>query len=66
MNTMQLGREMMKHSGDLKDDRQCCDWARIGQILTQLGTPHMPRSLRELKMADRRVVIHAFKTLQSR
>lgn len=65
MNVTQLGREMMTRSGDLQDDRQCNDWARVGQILTQLGTPRMPKSVRELSLADRQVVIDAIKALQN-
>ena len=66
MNAQQLGREMMTRSGDLKDDRQSCDWARIGQILTMLGTPKMPKSIRDLRAEDRSVVIDAIKALQAR
>jgi hypothetical protein len=66
MNAQQLGREMMSRSGDLKDDRQSCDWARIGQILTMLGTPKMPKSIRDLRAEDRSVVIDAIKALQAR
>jgi len=65
MNAQQLGREMMSRSGDLKDDRQSCDWARIGQILTMLGTPKMPKTVRDLKLEDRSIVIDAINTLQS-
>ena len=64
MNAQQLGREMMSRSGDLKDDRQSCDWARIGQILTMLGTPKMPKTVRDLKLEDRSIVIDAINTLQ--
>jgi hypothetical protein len=66
MNAQQLGREMMSRSGDLKDDRQSCDWARIGQILTMLGTPKMPKTVRDLRPEDRTVVIEAIRTLQAR
>jgi hypothetical protein len=66
MNAQQLGREMMTHSGDLTDDRQSCDCARIGQILTMLGTPKMPKSIRDLRAEDRSVVIDAIKALQAR
>ena len=66
MNAQQLGREMMIRSGDLKDDRQSCDWARIGQILTQLGTPKMPKTVRELRTDDRKIVIEAMNALRTR
>jgi len=66
MNTQQLGREMMTRSGDINDDRQSCDWARIGQILTMLGTPKMPKTVREMKPEDRQVVIDAIAALQAR
>jgi len=65
MNAQQLGREMMTRSGDITDDRQSCDWARIGQILTMLGTPKMPKTVRDLKLEDRSIVIDAINTLQS-
>ena len=66
MNAEQLGREMMTRSGDITDDRQSCDWARIGQILTMLGTPKMPKSVRDLRPEDRTIVIDAIKSIQSR
>ena len=66
MNAQQLGREMMSRSGDITDDRQSCDWARIGQILTMLGTPKMPKSVRDLRPEDRTIVIDAIKSIQSR
>ena len=66
MNAQQLGREMMSRSGDLKDDRQSCDWARIGQILTMLGTPKMPKTVRELRTDDRKIVIEAMNALRTR
>lgn len=64
MNAQQLGREMMSRSGDITDDRQSCDWARIGQILTMLGTPKMPKTVRDMKLEDRTVVMNAITTLQ--
>lgn len=66
MNAQQLGREMMSRSGDLKDDRQSCDWARIGQILTMLGTPKMPKSMRDLRAEDRNIIVEAVRALQAR
>jgi hypothetical protein len=66
MNAQQLGREMMTRSGDLKDDRQSCDWARIGQILTMLGTPKMPKTLHDLKAEDRKIVADAVRQLQTK
>jgi hypothetical protein len=66
MDAMQLGREMMSRSGDLKDDKQCCEWARIGQLLTQLGTPRMPKTFRDMRREDRQVVLDAIKALQNR
>jgi len=66
MNAQQLGREMMSRSGDLKDDRQSCDWARIGQILTMLGTPKMPKTVRDLKPEDRSIVVEAVRALLAR
>jgi len=64
VNAQQLGREMMTRSGDITDDRQSCDWARIGQILTMLGTPKMPKTVRDMKLEDRTVVMDAITTLQ--
>ena len=66
MNAQQLGREMMSRSGDLKDDRQSCDWARIGQILTMLGTPKMPKTIRDLQIEDRNIIVEAVRALQAR
>jgi hypothetical protein len=66
MNAQQLGREMMSRSGDLTDDRQSCDWARIGQILTMLGTPKMPKSVHDLRPEDRSIVVEAARALQAR
>ena len=66
MNAQQLGREMMSRSGDIKDDRQSCDWARIGQILTMLGTPKMPKTVRDMRAEDRQVVVDAVNTLQQK
>ena len=66
MNAQQLGREMMSRSGDIKDDRQSCDWARIGQVLTMLGTPKMPKSFREMKPEDKKIVAEAIRSLQER
>jgi hypothetical protein len=66
MDTMELGREMMSRSGDLKDDKQCCEWARIGQMLTQLGTPKMPKTFFDMQAKDRMVVLDAVKALQKR
>lgn len=65
MNVTQLGREMMMKSVDLQDDRECCDWARVGQILTQLGTPRMPKTVRDLSKRDKQVVLDAIKALQN-
>ena len=66
MNAQQLGREMMSRSGDLKDDRQSCDWARSGQILTMLGTPKMPKTVRDLRAEDRTIIVEAVRALQAR
>jgi hypothetical protein len=66
MNPQQLGRDMMTHAGDLSDDKQCCDWARVGQILTQLGTPRMPKTMQDLSATDRSIVVAALKFLQHR
>ena len=66
MNAEELGRTMMYRAGDLVDDRQCCDWARVGQILTQLGSPRMPKTIRELTQTDRAVVMDAIRMLQNR
>jgi hypothetical protein len=66
MNAQQLGREMMSRSGDIKDDRQSCDWARIGQVLTMLGTPKMPKSFREMNPEDKKIVAEAIRSLQER
>ena len=66
MDTMKLGREMMIVSGDLKDDRDSCNWARIGQILTQLGAPRMPRSIMDMPIRDREIIADAIKSLQER
>lgn len=65
MDATQLGREMMTRSIDLADDRQCCDWARVGQLLTQLGAPRMPKTVRDLSARDRKVVLDAIKALQN-
>lgn len=64
MDVAQLGREMMMRSGHLQDDKQCNDWARIGQLLTQLGTPRMPKTMHDLSHADRQVVLDAVRHLQ--
>jgi hypothetical protein len=66
MDAMKLGREMMDASGDLQDDKQCCDWARIGQLLTQLGTPMMPKSINDLKAEDKEIVIDALTRIRAR
>ena len=66
MDAIQLGRTMMNESGNLKDDKQCCDWARIGQMLTQLGTPRMPRTIKDIQADDRMIIVDAIKTLQLR
>ena len=66
MNAQELGRAMMTRAGDLQDDRQCCDWARVGQILTQLGTPRMPKTIRDLNQTDKAVVLDAIRQLQNR
>lgn len=66
MDAAQLGRTMMITSGDLPDDKQCNDWARIGQVLTQLGTPRMPKTMHDLSSADQQVVIDAIRYLQSK
>lgn len=65
MNAEELGRTMMHRAGDLMDDRQCCDWARVGQILTQLGSPRMPKTVRELSVIDQDIVIDAIRQLQT-
>lgn len=66
MNAVELGREMMDASGSLTDDKQCCDWARVGQILTQLGTPMMPTTVNDLAQTDQQVVIDALRLLGNR
>jgi hypothetical protein len=66
MDTMKLGREMMIVSGDLSDDAQSCNWARIGQILTQLGAPRMPRSVMDMTNNDKEIIADAIKSLQER
>ena len=66
MDTMKLGREMMIVSGDLSDDAQSCNWARIGQILTQLGAPRMPRSVMDMTNTDKEIIADAIKSLQER
>ena len=64
MNAQEIGRAMMNGAGDLQDDRRCCDWARVGQILTQLGTPRMPKTMTDLPQTDRDVVLDAIRQLQ--
>jgi hypothetical protein len=64
MNATDLGRLMMIKSGDIKDDTKCCEWARVGQILTQLGTPRMPASYMQMNTRDQAVVLDALKSLQ--
>ena len=64
MNAEELGRTMMHRAGDLIDDRQCCDWARVGQILTQLGSPRMPKTIRDLSSMDQGIIIDAIRQLQ--
>lgn len=64
MNAEELGRTMMHRAGDLSDDRQCCDWARVGQILTQLGSPRMPKTIRDLSSMDQGIIIDAIRQLQ--
>jgi hypothetical protein len=66
MDTMKLGREMMIVSGDLSDDTQSCNWARIGQILTQLGAPRMPRSIMDMNAKDREIIADAITALQEK
>ncbi len=66
MDTMKLGREMMIVSGDLSDDTQSCNWARIGQILTQLGAPRMPRSVMDMNDKDREIIADAITALQEK
>lgn len=66
MNPETLGRAMMAQAGDIEDDRQCCDWARVGQILTQLGSPRMPRTVQQLAIKDRQIIAQAVKLLQSK
>ena len=63
INAQELGREMMNMAGDLRDDRQCCDWARVGQILTQLGTPKMPRSMSDMRNEDKQIAYDAAKAI---
>lgn len=65
MDAVQLGREMMTMSIDLVDDKQCNDWARVGQLLTQLGTPRMPKTVRDLSARDRKVMLDAIVALQN-
>lgn len=64
MNAEELGRAMMHKAGDLTDDRQCCDWARVGQMLTQLGTPRMPKTVKELNNIDQSIIIDAIRQLR--
>lgn len=64
MDATWLGREMMTKSIDLSDDKRCNDWARVGQMLTQLGTPRMPKTMRDMDPSDRRVVEDALRSLQ--
>lgn len=66
MDHMTLGRDMMIASGDLQDDKQCCDWARIGQILTQLGLPRMPKTIHDMRQEDQTIIADAVKALQQR
>lgn len=66
MDTAELGRKMMELSGDLADDRQCCDWARLGHMLTLLGTPKMPKTVNDLKPQDQQIVMHALRLLQAK
>jgi hypothetical protein len=53
-----LGRYMIQNAAKFADDVQSNDWARVGQLLTGLGTPFAP-SLAEFSTQDRAVVSQA-------
>ena len=53
-----LGRYMIAYAPKFADDVQCNNWARVGQLLTGVGTPFAP-SLAEFAPEDRVVIQEA-------
>lgn len=60
-----LGRYMIQNAAKFADDVQSNDWARVGQLLTGLGTPFAP-SLAEFSTQDRAVVSQAVAVVTGR
>ena len=40
---VKLGRFMITHASQFVDDTQCNRWARVGQLLTEMGMPFAPK-----------------------
>jgi hypothetical protein len=55
---VRLGRFMIVNAPQFADDVTCNRWARVGQLLTELGMPFAPR-LREFSSEDQSVVREA-------
>jgi hypothetical protein len=40
---VKLGRFMITHASQFVDDTRCNRWARVGQLLTEMGMPFAPK-----------------------
>jgi hypothetical protein len=63
LDTANFGRLMMARSGTLPDDALCNAFARVGNMLTQIGQPRAPRSISDMSAEDRAVLTKAVELL---
>jgi hypothetical protein len=59
-----LGRAMMEKAPTLKNDKKCNDWARVGELLTTLGSPFAPKSFGALPATERAIAKAAYEELE--
>lgn len=59
MNPQSFGRAMMAHSGNMPSDKDCNDFARVGNKLINIGEPGFPKTIYDLSSEDMEIISKA-------
>lgn len=61
-----LGVAMMEEAPKIKDDETCNSFARVGELITHLGTAFNPPNISKVSEEDRKVVVKAWHYFQKK
>jgi hypothetical protein len=64
ISNTELGRAMMFEAGNRANDKECNDWARVGNLINSIGTSKGPKNINLLSAADKAIVQTAFSALR--